>query len=262
MTERPTRPTVGWVALVGGGPGDPGLITVRGAELLRRADVVIVDRLAPRALLDDLSPTVDIVDAGKGPHGHNLTQDEINIMLVDQARRGRGVVRLKGGDPFVFGRGGEEALVCAEAGIPCEVVPGVTSAVAVPARAGIPVTHRGISQDVAIVSGHVDPSHPGSTTDWDALAAGPGTIVVLMGVGTLPRIAAELVKRGRPASTPAAVICSGGGADERTLVGDLGTIAAAAAAAGVAPPAVVVVGEVVRLRADIPRDRIGPTGAF
>ncbi|MGF7236424.1 MAG: uroporphyrinogen-III C-methyltransferase [Frankia sp.] len=254
MTE---RPATGWVALVGGGPGDPGLITVRGAELLRRADVVVVDRLAPRALLAELDPAVEIVDAGKGPHGHNLSQDAINLLLVDRARGGRNVVRLKGGDPFVFGRGGEEALVCAAAGIPCEVVPGVTSAVAVPARAGIPVTHRGITQDVSIVSGHVDPSHPGSTTDWTALATGPGTIIVLMGVGALTQITAELVKRGRPASTPAAVICSGGGDDELTIVGELGTIAADAQAANVGPPAVVVIGEVVRLRGSVPRDRIG-----
>jgi uroporphyrin-III C-methyltransferase len=252
----PRLPGEGWVALVGGGPGDPGLITVRGLDLLRRADVVVTDRLAPRALLADLPPEVEVVDAGKRPHGHNLTQDEINTLIVERAARGLGVVRLKGGDPFVFGRGGEEALVCAQAGIPCEVVPGVTSAVAVPALAGIPVTHRGVTQEVTIVSGHVDPSHPGSTTDWEALARGRGTIVVLMGASTLARIADELVKRGRPATTPAAVI----GADQRTVAGELSTIAAAAA--GVVSPAVIVIGAVVGLREQLGLTTLDTPGGF
>jgi uroporphyrin-III C-methyltransferase len=245
----------GWVALVGGGPGRPDLITVRGLELLRRADVVVVDRLAPRALLADLDPGVEVVDAGKAPHGHNLTQAQINALIVDRARRGLGVVRLKGGDPFVFGRGGEEALACAEAGVACEVVPGVTSAVAVPALAGIPVTHRGVTQGVSIVSGHVDPSHPGSGVDWDAVAAGTGTVVLLMGVGTLERVAAELIKQGRAPTTPAAVIRAGGMPDEQIVVGSLDGIAASAADAGVIPPAVVVIGDVVALR-----DQIGDVG--
>jgi uroporphyrin-III C-methyltransferase len=247
----------GSVALVGGGPGDPGLITVRGLELLNAADVVVVYRLAPRALLAGLRPEVEVVDAGKASHGHNLTQDEINALLVERARRGRRVVRLKGGDPFVFGRGGEEALACLRAGVPFEVVPGVTSAVAVPAMAGIPVTHRGVTQDLAIVSGHLDPSQPGSTVDWDSLARGPGTIVLLMGLASLEGVAAELVKRGRPGATPAAVICSGGQPDERVLVADLNTIAAIAARAGAKPPAVVVIGEVVRLR-DLLTGRLPP----
>ncbi len=239
---------VGWVALVGGGPGRPDLITVRGLELLRRADVVVVDRLAPRALLDDLRPEVEIVDAGKEPHGHNLTQEEINRLVVDRAGRGLGVVRLKGGDPFVFGRGGEEALACAEAGVPWEVVPGVTSAVAVPALAGIPVTHRGITQDVTVVSGHVDPSHPGSTVDWDAVATGAGTVVVLMGVGALARIAAELIKRGRARSTPTAVIHSRNGGDQQVVTGPLADIASLASDAGIESPSVIVIGDVVALR--------------
>ncbi|CAI7976022.1 MULTISPECIES: uroporphyrinogen-III C-methyltransferase [Parafrankia] len=246
----------GWVALVGGGPGRGDLITLRGLRLLRRADVVVVDRLAPRELLDELRPDVEIVDAGKAPHGHNLTQDEINALIVERALRGLGVVRLKGGDPFVFGRGGEEALACTAAGVPCEVVPGVTSAVAVPAMAGIPVTHRGITQDVAIVSGHLDPSHPGSTADWDALATGPGTVVVLMGVAALPRISAELIKRGRSPQTPTAVIHAGGTEHERLVTGPLGEITRLALAADVSSPAVIVIGEVVALRDQLAVGRI------
>jgi uroporphyrin-III C-methyltransferase len=240
--------TGGRVALVGGGPGDPDLLTVRARRLLDEADVVVVDRLAPRALLATLRPGVEVVDAGKAPHAHNLTQDEINAVLVDRARRGRFVVRLKGGDSFVFGRGGEEALACVEAGIPFEVVPGVSSALAVPAYAGIPITHRGVTQDVAIVSGHVDPSHPGSTVDWEALAQGPGTLVLLMALTCIDAIAGELVKRGRPGSTPVAVCCSGGLPAERVVVCDLDSVAETVGREGLAPPAVVVVGEVVRLR--------------
>jgi len=242
-------PGRGWVALVGGGPGPADLITLRGLRVLRRADVVVVDRLAPRELLDELGAGVEIVDAGKAPHGHNLTQTQINELIVERAGRGLGVVRLKGGDPFVFGRGGEEALACVAAGIPVTVVPGVTSAVAVPALAGIPVTHRGLTQDVTVVSGHVDPSHPGSTVDWASVATGPGTVVILMGVSALAAIAGELVKHGRPGATPVAVIEAGGRPDERVTVGRLDEIAASAAQLGVRAPAVVVVGEVVALRA-------------
>ncbi|WP_462186016.1 MULTISPECIES: uroporphyrinogen-III C-methyltransferase [unclassified Frankia] len=247
MTGVQTAPG-GWVALVGGGPGRADLITVRGLRLLQAADVVVVDRLAPRELLDEVRPGTEIIDAGKAPHGHNLTQDEINAVIVDRGLRGLGVVRLKGGDPFVFGRGGEEALACAAAGLPCEIVPGVTSAVAVPALAGIPVTHRGITQDVAVVSGHIDPSHPGSTADWDALATGPGTVVVLMGVGALPEISHELVKRGRRPETPTAVIHAGGTADETIITGPLADIARLAAEAAISSPAVIVIGDVVSLR--------------
>ncbi|MBX6389036.1 MAG: uroporphyrinogen-III C-methyltransferase [Frankia sp.] len=250
-TAPPPAGPAGWVALVGGGPGPADLITLRGLELLRRADVVVVDRLAPRALLADLRQQVEVIDAGKGPHGHNLSQTAINELLVERARRGQRVVRLKGGDPFLFGRGGEEAMACAAAGVPCEVVPGVTSAIAVPAMVGIPVTHRGLTQDVAVVSGHVDPSHPGSTSNWDALAAGPGTIVVLMGVKALPGITEELVKRGRPADTPVAVVHAGGTPAQRVVVGTLGTIADAVAASGIGSPAVIVIGEVVSLRDEI-----------
>jgi uroporphyrin-III C-methyltransferase len=233
---------------VGGGPGDPGLLTVRGRRLLAEADVVIADRLAPQAVLDELGPDVEIINAGKAPHAHNLTQDQINDLMISRARAGQRVARLKGGDPFVFGRGGEEALACVRAGVPFEVVPGVTSATAVPACAGIPVTHRGITQDVAVVSAHLDPSHPGSTVDWAALATGPGTLVLLMAVAKLAQVSAELIKRGRPADTPVAVICDGSTDRQRVLVSTLDQVADDADEASVQPPAVVVVGEVVRLR--------------
>jgi uroporphyrin-III C-methyltransferase/precorrin-2 dehydrogenase/sirohydrochlorin ferrochelatase len=249
----PLRPgrrpgAVGRVALVGGGPGDPGLLTLRGRRLLAEADVVVADRLAPRDVLAELDPDVEVIDAGKTPHAQHLSQEQINALLVERALAGQRVVRLKGGDPFVFGRGGEEALACAQAGVPFDVVPGVTSAVAVPACAGIPVTHRGITQDFAVVSAHLDPSHPGATVDWEALAAGPGTLVLLMAVSRLAEVARELVKRGRDAGTPAAVICDGTTERQRVVVSTLGRVAEDAAARGVRPPAVVVVGEVVRLR--------------
>jgi uroporphyrin-III C-methyltransferase len=246
------------VALVGGGPGDPGLLTVRGHRLLAEADVVIADRLAPRDALAGLDPDVEVIDAGKAPHTQHLSQERINVLLVERARAGQRVVRLKGGDPFVFGRGGEEALACVRAGIPFEVVPGVTSAVAVPACAGIPVTHRGITQDFAVVSAHLDPSHPGATVDWEALAAGPGTLVLLMAVARLPEVARELVKRGRDAGTPAAVISDGTTERQQVLVSTLGQVADDAAANGVRPPAVVVIGEVVRLREALGQYASGP----
>jgi len=201
---------------------------------------------------------VEVIDAGKAPHAQHLSQEQINALLVERARAGQRVVRLKGGDPFVFGRGGEEALACARAGIPFEVVPGVTSAVAVPACAGIPVTHRGITQDFAVVSAHLDPSHPGATVDWEALAAGPGTLVLLMAVARLPEVTRELVKRGRDASTPVAVICDGTTERQQVLVSTLGQVAQDAADRGVRPPAVVVIGEVVRLREALGQDASGP----
>jgi uroporphyrin-III C-methyltransferase / precorrin-2 dehydrogenase / sirohydrochlorin ferrochelatase len=244
----PAAGGTGSVALVGGGPGDAGLITVRGRRLLAEADVVVVDKLAPRSLLAELDPGVEVIDAGKAPHAHNLTQDQINELIVRRALAGQRVVRLKGGDPFVFGRGGEEALACVRAGVPFSVVPGVTSAVAVPAYAGIPVTHRGVTQDFAVVSAHLDPSHPGATVDWAALAQGPGTLVLLMGVAHLEEISAELIKRGRDAATPVAVIRDGTMPGQQVLTSTLGAVAAEAARTGIRPPAVVVIGEVVRLR--------------
>jgi uroporphyrin-III C-methyltransferase/precorrin-2 dehydrogenase/sirohydrochlorin ferrochelatase len=244
----PDRAGLGSVALVGGGPGDPGLLTVRGRRLLAEADVVVADYLAPRDVLAELDPAVEIIDAGKAPGAHTLTQDQINHVLTSRALAGQRVVRLKGGDPFVFGRGGEEALACVRAGVPFQVVPGVSSAVAVPACAGIPVTHRGITQDFAVVSAHLDPTHPGATVDWEALASGPGTLVLMMAVGRLEQVSRELVKRGRDAATPVAVICAGTTPRQRVLTSTLGEVAAAAARAGITPPAVIVVGEVVRLR--------------
>ncbi len=245
--RRPGRAAVGHVALIGGGPGDPELITVLGRRLLAEADVVVTDKLAPRELLERLDPDVEVIDAGKAPHAHNLTQDQINELIVTRALAGQRVARLKGGDPFVFGRGGEEALACVRAGVPFQVVPGLTSAIAVPAYAGIPVTHRGITQDFAVVSAHLDPSHPGATVDWASLARGPGTLVLLMAVAHLDGVADELIKRGRDAATPVAVIRDGTMPGQQVLTSTLGEVAADAVRAGVRPPAVVVIGEVVRL---------------
>ena len=258
LPVRPRRTGAGSVALVGGGPGDPGLITVLGRRLLAEADVVVVDKLAPRSLLADLDPEVEVIDAGKRPHAHNLTQSQINELIVTRALAGQRVVRLKGGDPFVFGRGGEEALACVRAGVPFQVVPGVTSAIAVPAYAGIPVTHRGVTQDFSVVSAHLDPSQPGATVDWDSLARGTGTLVLLMAIAHLDAVAAELIKRGRDAVTPVAVICDGTTPAQQVLTSTLGTVAADAAAAGVQPPAVVVIGEVVRLRELLRPPVVGP----
>jgi uroporphyrin-III C-methyltransferase/precorrin-2 dehydrogenase/sirohydrochlorin ferrochelatase len=249
LPVRRTRPGPGRVALVGGGPGDPGLLTVRGRQLLAEADVVVVDKLAPRRLLAELDPRVEVVDAGKSPHAHNLSQSAINELLVERARRGLLVVRLKGGDPFVFGRGGEEVAACAAAGVSVEVVPGVTSAVAVPAAAGIPVTHRGLAQEFTVVSAHLAPGHPESTVDWAALARLHGTLVLLMAVGRLPAITAELRARGRAGDTPVAVVAAGTTENQRVVRGSLDDIAALAA--DIEPPAVVVVGAVAGLRLDL-----------
>jgi uroporphyrin-III C-methyltransferase/precorrin-2 dehydrogenase/sirohydrochlorin ferrochelatase len=237
------------VALVGGGPGDPELITVRGRRLLSRADVVVIDHLAPHLLLDELPSHVEVIDASKLPYGRYMAQEAINSALVSHASAGKFVVRLKGGDPFVFGRGGEELEACLTAGIPVEVVPGVTSAVSVPASAGIPVTHRGVSHEFVVVSGHVAPGDPRSLVDWGALARLRGTLVLLMAVERLPQIAATLVAEGRPADTPVAVIQDGTTTTQRSVSGTLATIAADAKAAGIGHPAVVVVGEVVSVAA-------------
>ena len=248
---RAHRPGPGRVALVGGGPGDPELITVRGRRLLAEADVVVVDRLAPRVLLDRLPAGVEVVDVGKAPHGTGPTQEEISGVLVDRARRGLRVVRLKGGDPFVLGRGGEH-LLAAAAGVPVEVVAGVSSVLAGPAAAGIPVTHRGVAAGFAVVSGHLDPTadptRPGSSVDWQALADGPATLVLLMALDRLTAVAGELVKRGRPAATPVAVVRRATLPDQQVLVGTLETIGAQVTAAGLRPPAVIVIGDVVGLR--------------
>lgn len=235
----------GHVTLVGGGPGDPGLITTRGRRALAEADVVVVDRLAPRALLDELGDDVEVIEAGKSPHAHTLTQTEINAVLVERARAGRRVVRLKGGDPYVLGRGGEEVLACTQAGVPVTVVPGVTSAIAVPGAAGIPVTHRGLARQVTILSAH------DTTPDWAALARLEGTLVLLMGVARIAAYADALVAHGRDAGTPVAVVENGTLPSQRTTVGTLATIAALAHERGVGNPAVIVVGDVASL-ADAP----------
>jgi uroporphyrin-III C-methyltransferase / precorrin-2 dehydrogenase / sirohydrochlorin ferrochelatase len=245
LRRRTPRPGIGWVALVGGGPGADGLLTTRARELISSADVVVLDRLAPRAVVDRLPATVRVVDVGKAPGRHALPQDAINDLLVQEALAGRAVVRLKGGDPYVLGRGGEERLACEAHGIPVEVVPGVTSAVAVPAAAGIPVTHRGVARGFTVVTGHDElPAVPPGTDH---------TVVLLMGVGRLERSARSLSDAGRPASCPVAVIERGFAPDQRVTFGTLGDIAARAAAAEVENPAVVVVGDVVRLSPDWPR---------
>lgn len=239
---------VGRVYLVGGGPGDPDLITVRGRALLAAADVVVADRLGPRALLDTLAADVEIVDVGKGPGNHPVPQEQINALLVEHALAGRVVVRLKGGDPFVLGRGGEEALHCLEHGIPVEVVPGVTSAVSVPAAAGIPVTHRGITASFVVAS-----AHAGSDAALDAAQDAPrdATLVLLMGVNAVAATAAELMAAGRSPETPVAFIESGWTPRQRTTVTTLEKAAWTAVHEQVRSPAVVVVGEVVALRATL-----------
>jgi uroporphyrin-III C-methyltransferase/precorrin-2 dehydrogenase/sirohydrochlorin ferrochelatase len=239
----PPRRRVGTVALVGAGPGDPELITVRGRRLLAAADVVVADRLVPGLLLDELPPEVELVDAAKLPYGPARAQDEINRILVDRARAGAAVVRLKGGDPYLFGRGGEELLACAAAGIPVTVVPGVTSALAVPAAAGIPVTHRGVAHEVVVVSGHLPPGHPDSLVSWPELARLRGTLVILMGMKHLPEIVATLLAHGRPPATPAAVVADGTTPQQRAVRTTLRELPARASQ--LAPPAVVVIGDVV-----------------
>jgi uroporphyrin-III C-methyltransferase/precorrin-2 dehydrogenase/sirohydrochlorin ferrochelatase len=240
------------VALVGGGPGDPELITVRGRRLLARADVVVVDRLAPRELLDELPPQVEVVDAAKIPYGRAASQDVINQTLVEHALAGRFVVRLKGGDPYVFGRGFEELIACAEAGVPVTVVPGVTSAFAAPAVADVPVTHRGVSHEVVVVSGHVAPEDERSLVDWSALGRLRGTIVLLMGVERIEAFAKALVQHGRPGDTPVAVVQEGTMRTQRALRSTLEAVAADVAQQGIRPPAIVVVGPVAALGDGLP----------
>ncbi|WP_019869179.1 uroporphyrinogen-III C-methyltransferase [Salinispora oceanensis] len=243
----PVHPTrrPGHVALVGAGPGDPELITVKGRRLLTEAEVVVTDRLVPGLLLDELGPEVELVDATKIPYGPARTQEEINRILVDRALAGRAVVRLKGGDPYVFGRGGEELLACAEAGVPVTVVPGVTSAIAAAAGAGVPVTHRAVAHEFTVVSGHVPPDSSASMVRWEHLAGLRGTLVILMGLKNLAAISATLVSHGRSAQTPAVVVQEGTTGAQRTIRSTLGVVAADVAAAGIRPPAVVVVGDVV-----------------
>jgi uroporphyrin-III C-methyltransferase len=237
------------VALVGAGPGDPGLLTLRAAELLGQADIVLVDRLVSRDVLAHVRPDAEVVEVGKASWtGTAPRQEDINAQLIGYAQAGRRVVRLKGGDPFLFGRGAEEAAALADKGIAFEVVPGISSALAAPAYAGIPVTARGYTQDVCVVTGHVDPDDPASRVRWQALATGPGTLVILMGFHRLADLTAGLIRYGRPAATPAACIQQGTTAQQRIVVSTLETLAEEVAAAGLRAPVVTVVGEVVRLR--------------
>ncbi|MDX3004923.1 uroporphyrinogen-III C-methyltransferase [Kribbella solani] len=249
------------VYLVGGGPGDPDLITVRGRRLLAEADVVVADRLAPQQLLDELHPDVELYDAAKLPRGRAAQQEEINRILVERGREGKVVVRLKGGDPYVFGRGFEEALACAAAGVPWTVVPGITSSISVPAVSGIPVTHRGVTHEFTVVSGHIPPSHPDSLINWDALAQLHGTLVLLMAVQNLPAIAARLIEAGRPADTPAAAIADGTLPGQRMVTSDLAGIAEAMTEAGVGAPAIVVIGNVVNVAREATEPAADAAGA-
>jgi uroporphyrin-III C-methyltransferase/precorrin-2 dehydrogenase/sirohydrochlorin ferrochelatase len=234
----------GGVALVGGGPGDPELITVRGRRLLANADVVVADRLAPQELLAELPPQVEVIDAAKIPYGRAMAQDAINAVLIDRAKAGKFVVRLKGGDPFVFARGYEEVLACADAGIPVTIVPGVTSAIAVPALAGVPVTHRGITHEFVVVSGHVAPDHPESLVNWNALAALSGTIVLLMAVERIELFTRALLAGGRPADTPVLVVQHGTTAGQLTLRATLADAPERIREEGIRPPAIIVIGSV------------------
>ncbi|OBK79230.1 uroporphyrinogen-III C-methyltransferase [Mycobacterium sp. 1164985.4] len=234
----------GGVALVGGGPGDPELITVRGRRLLAHADVVVADRLAPQELLAEMPPHVEVIDASKIPYGRAMAQDAINGLLIDRAKEGKFVVRLKGGDPFVFARGYEEVIACAEAGIPVTVVPGVTSAIGVPALAGVPVTHRHVTHEFVVVSGHVAPGHPESLVNWNALAALSGTIVLLMAVERIELFAKALLEGGRPADTPVLVVQHGTTAAQRTLRATLADAAERIREDGIRPPAIIVIGPV------------------
>ncbi len=242
-------PTAGGVVyLVGAGPGDAGLLTLRGKELLARAEVVIYDGLVSRELLRFVPPGAEIIYGGKHDRTRCVSQAELNATLLAKALEGKRVVRLKGGDPFVFGRGGEEAEVLAAAGIPFEVVPGVSSVNSVPCYAGIPLTHRQHASSVTIVTGHEGPSSPANKVDWAGLAKLPGTLVVLMGLRNIQAIAATLIAHGRSPDTPVAIVSRGTTGRQHTAVGTLDTIAELASRPGISPPAVTVIGEVVRLR--------------
>lgn len=241
-------PPTGTVYLIGAGPGDPGLITVRGLELIRRADCIIYDYLANAAFLAEASPQAEIIYVGKKGGDHTLPQQEINQLLAAKAREKQVIVRLKGGDPYIFGRGGEEAEELVRQGIPFETVPGITSAIAVPAYAGIPLTHRQHASLVSLITGHEDPLKPESAIPWEVLARSPGTLVFLMGVKNLPDICQQLLAQGKAADTPAAVIHRGTTPAQRTVVGTLADLPQKVQEAGLSPPAIVVVGRVVQLR--------------
>jgi uroporphyrin-III C-methyltransferase/precorrin-2 dehydrogenase/sirohydrochlorin ferrochelatase len=239
------RPSVPGVTLVGGGPGHPELISVAGRKALMEADVVVADRLAPRELLGDLPATTEVVDVAKLPRGSSARQEEINKLIVDRALAGQRVVRFKGGDSFVFGRGFEEIEACREAGVAVHVIPGLSSPLAVPAVAGIPVTHRAVAHDFTVVSGHLPPGHPESLVDWDAVGRLRGTLLLMMAVENAPAIAEALVAAGRAADTPVAVVCDGSMPGERTVLTTLGGISDDLDRHAVRPPAIIVVGGVV-----------------
>jgi len=251
LSARHERGRRAGVAIIGGGPGDPGLITVRGRQLLAEADVVLTDRLAPRVLLDELRDDVEIIDASKIPYGRAMAQEHINSALISHARAGRFVARLKGGDPFVFGRGAEEVLACLRAGVPVTVVPGVTSAVAVPASAWVPVTHRGVAQDFHVVSVHVPPGDERSTVNWELMGRSSGTLVLLMAVERIGAVADELLRHGRSADTPVSVIADGTLPTQRTIKSTLEQVEGVVARDGIRPPAIVVVGDVVSVATEI-----------
>lgn len=233
------------VVLVGGGPGDPDLMSVAGRKALMEADVVVADRLAPRELLSELPSDVELIDVAKLPRGRSAQQEEINRVLVERALEGKLVVRFKGGDNFVFGRGYEEVLACREAGVPVTVIPGLTSPVAVPAVAGIPVTHRGVAHEFTVISGHLPPGHPESLVNWEAVAGMSGTVVLMMAVHNAPAIATALVAGGRDGATPVAVVCDGTMPGERTVLSTLASLARDIEAEQVKAPAIIVVGGVV-----------------
>ncbi len=247
LAARHHRDRTAGVVLVGGGPGDPELISVAGRKALMEADVVVADRLAPRELLAELPADTEIVDVAKLPRGRSATQEQINAVIVEAALAGKRVARFKGGDSFVFGRGFEEVLACREAGIPVTVVPGISSPFGVPAVAGIPVTHRGLTHDLTVVSGHLPPGHPDSLVQWGALGKLRGTLVLMMAVENAPLIAEVLLRGGREAETPTALVCDGTMPTERTVLTSLGDLAETIEAEQVRPPAVIVVGDVVAL---------------
>ena len=253
LSARHERNRASGVAIIGGGPGDPGLITVRGRQLLAEADVVVTDRLAPRSILDELPPHVEIIDVGKIPYGRATTQQEINATLIDRAKAGRFVVRLKGGDPFVFGRGGEEVLACLREGIAVTVVPGVTSAVGVPTAAGVPVTHRGVAQEFHVVSAHVPPGDERSTVDWAALGRSTGTLVLMMGVEQIGAIAEALIGYGRSPDSPVSVIADGTLPSQRTIISTLENAESVLREKQIRPPAVIVIGEVAGVAKEMAR---------
>lgn len=242
--------SIGTVYLVGAGPGDPELITRKGLRLIQHADVLIYDRLIPMELLEEAHPAAELINVGKAPTKHRYPQSEINHLLVAHALLGKQVVRLKGGDPFIFGRGSEEALVCYEAGVPFEVVPGISSSYAVPAYAGIPLTHRNLASSFTVLTGHEDPTKPATSVNYEAVAQLGGTIVILMGVNQLPQIVERLIKAGLSEDIPAASIEWGATPQQRVIEGTVATLPELAQNANLRSPAITIIGEVVKLRQD------------